>query len=108
MSCRCSDIRVLNRDIRRLRQAADCLSRLPSVTDSLSETAHRLATSISRSLDTQTSNELYGGAGRVGSVTLTAFTDAKQLIDGQIQSCEQTLSSMEREDESYHDDDDDD
>ena len=108
MSCRCSDIRDCHRDITKLSRAIEYLNRFPYAAEQMTEHAETLGREVVSCVDTDRNDAFQKGASQLGSPANRIIVDVIRKIKSEINHLSSCLSSMESEDESYHDDDDDD
>lgn len=108
MSCRCSEISKLRREISNLKKALTYANNAESSKEYTKNEVKNAATFyesgvIFDGMEVTTAEELRKSYNEAS----TAISDAKSAISSAISKAESRLSSLESEDDRYHDDDDD-
>lgn len=102
MSCRCDDIADCCEDMEKLRKTIDYLEQLLSEADTVMALLSRISTAGGEAFRSVRTGEFQNAVNRLDDHLIEVIREAKDKAESKLESCERQLPGMEREDESYH------
>lgn len=106
-NCRCGDIKVCKKNLARLNQALDELTKCEGNLTSISGKLSDVASKCNETYDGENKPQLVNKIENLDIKLYPTLTSCQERIRGKIKELQKDLVTMEKEDEEYHDDDED-